>query len=81
MPSDSSRRESPKIEICEHWWQTVDEAGYGYVSICKSCGKRESAEHSQECFDRLAAKNWRESECICGATKEFEEYEKCRVTR
>lgn len=56
---------------CQHWWCTVEEFGYGWVSICEDCGLRESAEHSPECFRLLDAQG-----CICGASEEFEEYEK-----
>lgn len=62
--------------MSDHWWTTVFEAGYGYVSICEHCDKRESAEHSQPCFDVLSELNYDPSACICGATKEFEAYER-----
>lgn len=57
---------------CEHWWNTVEELGYGYLSVCENCGKRESAEHSQECFDRMFGDKL---PCNCGAAEEFEKYE------
>lgn len=57
---------------CDHWWNTIEELGYGYVSICEHCGKRESAEHSQTCFDRMFGYGL---DCNCGAAEEFEKYE------
>lgn len=57
---------------CDHCWNTIEELGYGYVSICEKCGKRESAEHSEECFERMFRDGL---DCRCGAAKEFEKYE------
>jgi hypothetical protein len=57
---------------CFHWWRTIWEEGYGWVSICEDCGKRESAEHSEEC---LCSMDRQGRECKCGAGKEFEEYQ------
>ena len=53
----------------------VNELGYGYVSICETCGRRESAEHSQECFDAI----FQDNPCFCGAEQEFAEYENTRM--
>lgn len=69
---------------CDHFWRTVEEPGYGWVSICEGCGSRESAEHSEACFDqaiRLRASgevrivDLIDPRCICGAGEEFAKYE------
>ena len=54
---------------CTHWFRTVEEMPYGWVSICKDCGYRDSGEHSPECAFEP---------CTCGATKKFQEYENNR---
>lgn len=55
---------------CDHWWRTIEERGYGWVSVCEECGKRESAEHSPQCYD-----DYGREKCVCGAAQEFAEYE------
>ena len=57
---------------CDHWWRTVKEPGYGWVSIC-DCGARDSAEHSDACQFGMYRNHM---PCVCGAQEEFEAYER-----
>jgi hypothetical protein len=66
--------------ICaQHWWVTREEIGYGYVSVCDNCGKRESAEHSESCQGWNAPQDELEMFCNCGAAEEFRQYEKEKI--
>jgi hypothetical protein len=58
--------------MCDHWWRTVEEAPYGWISICEHCGARESAEHSDACQFGMYRNHM---PCVCGAQEEFEKYE------
>lgn len=60
---------------CDHWWRTIEEIGYGWVSICEGCGERESAEHSDDCQFGMYRNHM---PCVCGAEEEFDRYEKSR---
>ena len=59
---------------CEHFWRTVEEIGYGWVSICENCGQRESAEHAEAC-EAFMARDGLAAHCSCGAAEEFKQYE------
>lgn len=63
--------------MCEHWWRTDVEPGYGFVSVCAECGKRESAEHRSDCPAMTALGD---AACNCGEAAKFTEYEKREVT-
>lgn len=56
----------------DHFWRTVEEPGYGWISVCESCGMRESAEHSEDCFYGMCRNHM---PCVCGAEEEFAQYE------
>jgi len=61
---------------CDHWWRTIYEQGYGWVSICEHCGTRESAEHSDKCQFGMYRNHM---PCTCGAEEVFVKYENARV--
>lgn len=55
----------------EHFWRTIEVAGYGWMSVCENCDADQSAEHTQRCFDTAI---FLDKPCICGAEKEWRQF-------